>query len=147
MNFNAQIDDYQDRVFKSFAKQKFMSYIGAEMISVKPGYCEIEINSNPNLTQQHGYFHAGVISTIADNCCGYAGLSLMDQKSSILTVEFKINLIAPGEGDKLIGKGTVIKAGRTLTIAKAEVFSIVNGKSQPCAICQATLIELKNHFN
>ncbi|MEB3346283.1 PaaI family thioesterase [Aquimarina gracilis] len=121
-----------------------MKLINAQLIDIRPGYCEIHIPYDKNLTQQHGFFHAGIISTIADNSAGYAAFSLMEQDSSVLTVEFKINLISPGDGKLLIGKSTVLKNGRTLTICKSEVFTVKNSIEKLCAVAQLTLIELKN---
>ncbi|WP_240964219.1 PaaI family thioesterase [Flavivirga algicola] len=121
-----------------------MELIHANLIDVKPGYCEIQIPYNPILTQQHGFFHAGIISTIADNAAGYASFSLMEEDASVLTVEFKLNLMSPGDGDLLIAKANVLKNGRTLTICRSEVFIRKNGVEKLCAASQTTLIELKN---
>ncbi|MDO5989726.1 PaaI family thioesterase [Flavivirga amylovorans] len=121
-----------------------MTLINAKLIDVKPGYCEIQIPYDVTLTQQHGFFHAGIISTIADNAAGYASFSLMEEDSSVLTVEFKLNLMSPGDGDLLIAKANVLKNGRTLTICRSEVFIRKNDKEKLCAASQTTLIELKN---
>ena len=144
MKFKPKTVNYKKKVEESFHRQNFMKLIHARLIDVKPGYCEIHIPYNSTLTQQHGFFHAGIISTIADNTSGYASFSLMDENSSILTVEFKLNLISPGDGDMLIGKSNVIKHGKTLTICRAEVYVVKNGKETLCAASQSTLIELKN---
>ncbi len=144
MKFKPKDTDYKKKVNDSFNRQKFMDLINAELVDVKPGHCEIQIPYDVNLTQQHGFFHAGIISTIADNAAGYASFSLMEKNSSILTVEFKLNLIAPGEGELLIGRASVLKNGRTLTICRSEVFIVKNGKEKLCAASQSTLIELKN---
>ncbi len=144
MDFKASFPDYKKKVEESFNRQKFMNYINAKLVEVQPGYCEIHIPYHPNLTQQHGFFHAGIISTLADNAAGYASFSLMDGNSSVLTVEFKLNLISPGNGDLLIGRANVLKKGRTLTICRTEVFSVNNGAEKLCAASQATLIELRN---
>ncbi|MDY8137428.1 PaaI family thioesterase [Aquimarina sp. 2201CG5-10] len=144
MNFEPKSKDYKKKVSESFHRQKFMKLINAQLVDVKPGYCEIHIPYDANLTQQHGFFHAGIISTIADNTAGYAGFSLMEENSSILTVEFKLNLISPGKGDLLIGKSNVLKNGKTLTICRSEVYVVKEGKEKLCAAAQSTLIELKN---
>ncbi|AXT20720.1 hotdog fold thioesterase [Flavobacteriaceae bacterium AU392] len=144
MTFAPKNINYKNKVKDSFDRQKFMQLINAKLIDVKPGYCEIQIPYDINLTQQHGFFHAGIISTIADNAAGYASFSLMDENSSILTVEFKLNLIAPGKGDMLIGKANVLKNGKTLTICRSEVYIVKNGIEKLCAAAQSTLIELKN---
>ncbi|MBG6129066.1 uncharacterized protein (TIGR00369 family) [Aquimarina sp. EL_43] len=144
MKFEPKSDTYKKKVKESFERQEFMKLINAQLIDVQPGYCEIHVPYHSSLTQQHGFFHAGIISTIADNAAGYAGFSLMEENSSVLTVEFKINLIAPGDGELLIGKSSVLKNGKTLTICKSEVFIIKNGVEKLCAAAQLTLIELKN---
>ncbi|WP_438422702.1 PaaI family thioesterase [Aquimarina macrocephali] len=144
MKFEPKSDTYKKKVKESFERQQFMKLINAQLIDVQPGYCEIHVPYHSSLTQQHGFFHAGIISTIADNAAGYAGFSLMEENSSVLTVEFKINLMAPGDGELLIGKSSVLKNGRTLTICKSEVFIIKNGNEKLCAAAQLTLIELKD---
>ncbi len=142
--FNARSTDFRKKVQDSFNRQKFMKFINAELVDIQPGFCEIHVPYHVNLTQQHGYFHAGIISTIADNAAGYAGFSLMEDDSSILTVEFKLNLISPGNGELLIAKSNVLKNGKTLTICRAEVYIVKNGVEKLCAASQTTLIELKN---
>jgi len=144
MNYEPKNKDFRKKVQASFDRQKFMDLIGAELVEVNPGYCEIKVPFDETLTQQHGFFHAGVISTLADNTAGYAAFSLMEADSSILTVEFKLNLLAPGKGDSLIGKAEVIKNGRTLTICRSEIYAINDGSAALCAAGQSTLIELKN---
>ena len=142
MNFTPQFPDYKSKVEQSFASQKFMEHIGAELISVEPGFCEIHIPFNESLTQQNGFFHAGVISTLADNVAGYASLSLMKEHSMVLSVEFKLNLMRPGAGELLIGKGEVLKYGKTLTVCRADVFIVKDGVEKLCAAAQLTMIEV-----
>ncbi|GAA3597370.1 PaaI family thioesterase [Flavivirga amylovorans] len=144
MDFKPKFTDFRKKVEESFQRQQFMTLINAKLIDVKPGYCEIQIPYDVTLTQQHGFFHAGIISTIADNAAGYASFSLMEEDSSVLTVEFKLNLMSPGDGDLLIAKANVLKNGRTLTICRSEVFIRKNDKEKLCAASQTTLIELKN---
>ena len=143
MTFNPQFPDYKTKVEQSFKNQKFMEHIGAELIDVRPGFCEMHVPFNENLTQQNGFFHAGVISTVADNVAGYASLSLMKENSMVLSVEFKLNLMRPGAGEKLIGKGEVLKYGKTLTVCRADVFIIKNGVEKLCAAAQLTMIEIE----
>ena len=147
MDYTPKDKDFRKKVQDSFGRQKFMDLIGAELVEVNPGYCEIKVPFDETLTQQHGFFHAGVISTLADNTAGYAAFSLMEANSSILTVEFKLNLLAPGKGDSLIGKAKVIKNGRTLTICRSEIYVIQDGNATLCAAGQSTLIELKNKID
>ena len=124
----------------SFAQQKFMHFIGAELVDVSPGACEIRLSYRPELAQQHGFFHAGIIGTLADNAAGYAAYSLMPAGASILSVEFKINLLAPGDGDLLRAKSHVLKAGKTLTVCRSEVYVEKSGVEKLCAAAQVTLI-------
>lgn len=135
---------YKTRVAESFARQAFMKTIGASLLTVEPGNCVIEIPFSPELTQQHGFFHAGVVSTLADNSAGYAAFALMHADSSILTVEFKLNLLAPAEGERLIARAEVLRYGKTLTVCRSDVFVIKNGVEKLCAAAQSTLIELRN---
>jgi uncharacterized protein (TIGR00369 family) len=149
MDFTAQDIDYAERVKGSFDRQPFMKYIGAELFAVRPGYCEIHVGYKKELTQQHGYFHAGVIGTLADNAAGYAAYTLMSADSSVLTVEYKLNLMSPGEGEKLIARSEVLKYGKTLTICRSDIYVIKSGpngyrEEKICAVAQVTLIELKN---
>lgn len=143
MEFVPKFEDYKRKVTDSFNRQEFMKFIGAKLVTLEPGYCEIEIPYSENLTQQHGFFHAGIVGTLADNASGYAAFSLMEKDASVLTVEFKLNLLAPGDGDLLIAKASVLKNGRTLTICRCDVFVQKNGSQKLCAVTQSTLIELK----
>lgn len=136
--------DFETRVMDSFQRQPFMQMLGVELVNIDSGYCEMKLPYKKELSQQHGYFHAGVIATIADNSAGYAAFSLMSQTSSILSVEFKINLLSPGQGDFLHAKSKVIKNGRTLKICQAEVFNEVERKESLCAIAIVSLMELQN---
>ena len=146
-SFKIKTPDYKTKVKDSFDRQPFMKFLGAILSVVEPGYCEIHLNFKKELTQQHGYFHAGVIGTLADNAAGYAAFSLMEVSSSVLTVEFKLNLISPGDGDKLISKAHVLKNGKTLTVCRCDLY-VVKGKTEKlCAEAQMTLIELKNRID
>lgn len=144
MNFKPKTQNYKQKVEDSFNSQKFMDFIGAKLVDVKPGFCEIHLPFKEELTQQNGFFHAGIISTLADNAAGYASFSLMEEDASILSVEFKLNLISPGVGDLLVARANVLKSGRTLTICRADVFAVKDGVEKLCAASQATLIQIKN---
>ena len=133
---------FEKRVWESFVRQKFMTFIDAKLNSVSAGFCEIQVPYSENISQQHGFFHAGIIGTIADNAAGYAAYSLMEASSSILTVEFKLNLISPADGELLVGNAHVLKYGRTLTVCRSDVFVVKNGIRKLCAASQSTLIEL-----
>lgn len=142
--FQPKSNNYKEKVIGSFNSQKFMAFINAKLINVQPGFCEIHLPFNENLSQQNGFFHAGIIGTLADNTAGYAAFSLMGDDASVLTVEFKLNLISPAAGDLLIAKGSVLKNGKTLTICRSEVYIVNDGIEKLCAASQTTLIELKN---
>ena len=142
MSFQPIDPSYEKRVRASFVRQPFMELLGAQLLTVRPGLCEITLPYKQELSQQHGFFHAGTIGTIADNAAGYAAYSLMDADASILTVEFKINLLAPGNGTLLTARGQVIKAGRQLSVCRSDVFVRRGGEEQQCAIALVTLIQL-----
>jgi uncharacterized protein (TIGR00369 family) len=141
--FVAPDPEFAARVRASFARQSVMAFIGAKLVRVEPGLVSIELPYRRELCQQHGYFHAGITSTIADSAGGYAGFTLFRTDDSVLTVEYKINLLAPADGEKLIATGRVVKPGRTLTICHLEVISVKAGEETLCAIGQQTLICLK----
>ena len=131
---------YEARVRESFARQGAMRLIGAGIAEVAPGYCAIEIVPRPELSQQHGYVHAGIVSAIVDSAGGYAGFSLFPANASVLTVEFKVNLLAPAEGDRIVAEGFVVKPGRTLCITRGEVHAESGGRRKLCALMQQTLM-------
>jgi uncharacterized protein (TIGR00369 family) len=110
------------RVRASFARQKAMVLIGARLAAVEPGFVEIALAYRPELTQQKAYVHGGILGMIADSACGYAAYSLMPATSSLVTVEYKINILAPAQSD-LVARGQVIRPGRTLTVARGEVYA------------------------
>jgi uncharacterized protein (TIGR00369 family) len=115
---------FADDITASFAKQTIMRLIGAELTRVEPGIVEITLPYRVDLTQQHGYLHAGIVTTIADSACGYAAYSLMPAKSEVLSVEFKVNLLRPATGETFVAAAEVIKAGKTLTVVRADVFGV-----------------------
>jgi uncharacterized protein (TIGR00369 family) len=132
--------DFAVRVRDSFARQRFMAMLGAELADVHAGHCEIALAYRPELSQQHGYFHGGVIGCLADNAGGYAAFTLAPAEASILTVEYKLNIVAPGDGDRLIARGQVVKPGRTLVVSRVEVFAEKGGSEKLCAIALMTLM-------
>jgi len=138
--FTPPFAGFAARVRESFARQGAMALIGARLAEVQPGYCAIELTPRPDIAQQHGYVHAGIVSAIVDTAGGYAGYSLFPEDSSVLTVEFKLNLLAPAAGERLIAEGFVIKPGRTLAITRGEVHAEQNGKRQLIALMQQTLM-------
>lgn len=141
-SFEPKDADWQAKVRASFAKQGAMGLLGAQLVELRPGYCEIHLPWRPDLTQQHGYFHAGVISTVVDTAAGYAGFTLMPPGSSVLSVEFKLNLLAPGDGELLIATGEVIKPGKTLVITRGEAYVVKGDKTTHCSTMQQTLMTM-----
>jgi uncharacterized protein (TIGR00369 family) len=138
--FSAPVATYADRVAASFGRQGMMHTLGARLVRVEPGYCAIELLPSSAVSQQHGYVHAGAISTIADSAGGYAGFTLFPDNASVLTVEFKINLLAPAKGERLVAEGFVVKPGRTLMITRGEVHAEEGGQRTLVAIMQQTLM-------
>ena len=121
-----------------------MSLIGGELTRVEPGVVEISLTYRSDLTQQHGYVHAGIITTIADSACGYAAYSLMPPNSDVLAVEFKVNLLRPAKGETFVARAEVIKSGRTLTVVRADVHALSRGdKRDLVAIMQGTMMCLQ----
>lgn len=141
-HFEAKDPNFAERVRSSFARQKVMAFMGAEMSSVTPGRCEIRLPYKQELSQQHGFFHGGVIGMIADSAGGYAAFTLMPADASVLTVEYKMNILAPGDGELLIAQGEVLKAGKTLVISRAEVYVVKDGREIHCASMQQTLMTM-----
>ncbi|MBA3904136.1 MAG: thioesterase [Rhodocyclaceae bacterium] len=141
-HFEAKDPDFAGRVRASFGRQKVMAFMGAEMSSVVPGRCEIRLPYKEELSQQHGFFHGGVIGMIADSAGGYAAYTLMPADASVLTVEYKMNILAPGDGELLIAQGEVLKAGKTLVVSRAEVYVVKDGREIHCASMQQTLMTM-----
>jgi uncharacterized protein (TIGR00369 family) len=140
--FETADPDFAERVRHSFGRQGLMTHLGAAMTKVEPGLVEIEMPFGEELTQQHGFYHAGGIAAVVDTAGGFAGSTLFAADDGVLTVEFKLNLLSPADGDLLIARGEVIKPGRTLTITKGEVFIRKNGVTKLCALMQQTLMRI-----
>ncbi len=140
MRFEPLDPDYERRVRASFARQAAMGLIGATLTAVEPGRCTIELSVREDLTQQHGFVHGGVVGMIADSAGGYAAFTLMPADASVLTVEYKINMLAPARGERLIAVGCVVKPGRTLSIARADVVAIDGARETLVAAMQQTLM-------
>jgi uncharacterized protein (TIGR00369 family) len=133
--------NYEERVRSSFARQNVMKAIGAELTLVTPGIIEIEMPYSQNLTQQHGFLHAGVISTVLDSACGYAAYSLMPENAAVLTIEFKVNLLAPGKGERFLFRGSVTKPGRTIVVADGQAYAIAaDGEAKLVATMTGTMM-------
>ncbi len=141
--FAPQTPDFDNRVRSSFAKQAVMNLIGAELVKVLPGKVEILLPFRNDLTQQHGFLHAGIITTLVDSACGYAALSLMPAGASVLTVEFKVNLLAPAKGERFVARGKVVKPGRTITVCSGEVFALGSEEPKLVSTMTATMMTLQ----
>ena len=132
---------FSDEIQQSFAKQTIMTLIGAELTRVEPGIIEITLPYRADLAQQHGYLHAGIVTTIADSACGYAAYSLMPPNSEVLSVEFKVNLLRPAKGETFSAVAEVVKTGKTLTVVRADVFGIDHeGQREMVATMLGTMI-------
>ena len=134
--------EYAVRVRESFARQGLMLNLGARLAEIKPGAIEIRVGYREDLTQQHGYFHGGVSATIADTACGYAAYTLTAADATVLTVEFKVNMLAPAQGEELIARARVVRSGRTLTVCMADVFGRKGDAETHCATMVATIMSL-----
>jgi uncharacterized protein (TIGR00369 family) len=119
-----------------------MATLGARITAVTPGEVTIMLPVAPSVSQQHGFVHAGAVAAIADSAAGYAALTLMPEGAGVLTTEFKINLVAPAAGERLLARGRIIKAGRTLTLAMTEVHAVADGREKLCAVLTATLMTM-----
>jgi uncharacterized protein (TIGR00369 family) len=136
--------EFAEAVAASFAQQPIMNLIGARLATVEPGVVEIALPYRADLTQQNGYLHAGVVTTIADSACGYAAMSLMPAGSGVLSVEFKVNLLRPAQGESFLARAEVIKAGRTLTVVRADVFALSEDSQRKLvATMQGTMMCLR----
>ncbi|MBN9452751.1 MAG: PaaI family thioesterase [Bosea sp.] len=139
---SSELRGVEQRIGTSFAKQGLMATLGASLGAVTPGFVEIVLTPGPTVSQQHGFVHAGAVSAIADSAAGYAALSMMPPGRGVLTTEFKINLVAPAAGERIIARGEVVKAGRTLTLAQAKVFAESGGQEKLVALLTATLMAI-----
>lgn len=131
---------YAQEIEQSFAKQTIMGLIGAELTRIEPGVIEITLPYRADLAQQHGYLHAGIVTTIADSACGYAAYSLMPPNSEVLSVEFKVNLLRPAKGETFSAVAEVVKAGKTLTVVRADVFGIEQERRELVATMLGTMM-------
>lgn len=135
-------DDTRTRIRDSFAKQSAMALIHAEIPVIEEGRAEIEIPHWDGVLQQHGFVHGGVVGMIADSAAGYAAMTVVPEGTSVLTVEYKINMVAPANGDKIVARGSVLRAGRTLILTKADVYAIKDGTETLCAVMQQTIMAM-----
>jgi uncharacterized protein (TIGR00369 family) len=140
MGFVPVDPQFEARTRASFSKQGAMAHLGAVLQKVEPGRVEISLAFRPELSQQHGFFHGGLVSTIADSAGGYAGFTLFAAEAAVLTVEFKMNLLAAADGERVEAVGEVIRTGRTLTVCRLDAFVVKGAKRSHCATGLQTLI-------
>lgn len=135
---------FVEEIKHSFARQTIMKLIGGQLTRVEPGIIEITLPYRTDLTQQHGYVHAGIITTIADSACGYAAYTLMPPNSDVLAVEFKVNLLRPAKGEAFRARAEVLKSGRTLTVVRADIHALSGSEQHELvAIMQGTMMRLE----
>jgi uncharacterized protein (TIGR00369 family) len=139
-----QDPEFEPRVRASFERQRFMSTIGARLVRVAPGEVDIELDVRSELTQQHGFLHAGVLAAAADSACGYAALSLMPAGAAVLSVEFKINMLAPAAGDRVVARGRVIRAGKTVTVCWGDVTAYAGFEERLVATMVGTMMTVRD---
>jgi uncharacterized protein (TIGR00369 family) len=142
--FQPQDPDFEARVRRSFARQGALATLAAVLTRVDPGEVEIQLPFRPELSQQHGFLHAGISTAVVDTACGYAALTLMPAGAAVLSVEFKVNLLAPGEGERFIATGRVVKAGRSVTVCTGEVEALHRGGRKTVVIMQATMMAVRD---
>jgi uncharacterized protein (TIGR00369 family) len=135
---------FEARVRDSFARQRMMTTLGAVLEHVAPGEVALRLPFRPELTQQHGFLHAGAMTTVADSACGYAALTLMPAGVGVLTVEFKVNLLAPGKGEGIVARARVLRAGRTLTVCAGDVFAVEAGEEKLVLTMLATEMTVRD---
>lgn len=135
--------DFPERIRQSFRRQKAMDMLGAELTSIAQGVVEIELPFDPKLTQQHGFLHAGVISAALDSACGYAAYSVIEPKASILTIEFKVNLMSPGRGERFLFRGEITKPGSTIIVADGRAYAIGDGPAKLIASMTGTMMVIR----
>jgi uncharacterized protein (TIGR00369 family) len=136
------VQAFEQKVRESFGRQALMATIGAQLVSVAPGTVEISLPFDQRLTQQDGFIHAGVITSILDSACGYAALSVAAEKAEVLSVEFKVNLLSPAVGESFVARAQVKRAGRTLTVCTADAFALNQGKEKLVATMVATIMNM-----
>src|SRR5437867_377811 len=140
MSFEVADPDFEERIRTSFARQGLNEAIDATLGHVAAGAVEIELPFSPGVSQQHGFFHGGVMGAIGDSACGYAAMTLTPAGAEVLTIEYKINFLSPGEGDRLIARGRVTKPGRTIPVCAGDVFTVRGGQEKLVATMIGTIM-------
>jgi len=136
------LEPFEKKVRQSFARQLFMSTLGAELFSVRDGTVEIRFPFSSTLTQQNGFVHAGAIASILDSACGYAALTVAPAEAEVLSVEFKVNLLAPGVGESFVARASVKRAGQRLAVCTADAFAVKAGHEKLIATMLATTMNI-----
>ncbi len=139
-DFEPRNPDFLSRTNLGFRQQAFMVFLGAELTKVAPGAVEIRLPWQEGLSQQHGYFHGGAIGAIADVAGGFAAFTLMGRRESIVTVEYKVNMVAPAIGQTVLARGQVLRAGRQITVAEARLYGVRDGVEKLCATALGTFM-------
>ena len=142
--FEPKDPEFEAKVRESFGKQTAMQSLGAVISRVKPGEVEIEMPYRADFTQQHGFVHGGIVTAIVDSACGYAALSLSAPETAVLTVEYKVNFLAPAKGDRLLARGEVVRPGSTVTVCKGDVFAYEGGDEKLVASMLTTMMLMPN---
>jgi uncharacterized protein (TIGR00369 family) len=144
MRFTPPTADFEARGRASFDRQGVMALLGARLVQVSAGAVDIELPFRDDLTQQHGFLHAGVVTTVVDTACGFAAFTLMPAGAAVLTVEFKMNLLSPARGDLLVAKGRVLRAGRNVTVCQGEAWMRAADGEKQVAAMLATLMTVRD---
>ena len=141
-DFAPQDTDFEARVRASFARQRVMGTIGARLARVAPGEVEIELPFREDLTQQHGYLHAGIVAAVVDSACGYAAMSLAPAGAEVLSIEFKLNLLSPAAGESFVARARVVRSGRNLTVCAGDFYALKDGGEKLVATMLATMMKV-----
>jgi uncharacterized protein (TIGR00369 family) len=144
MPFEPRDPDYERRVRESFARQRAMGTLGMRLLRVAPGEVEIGLDFREDLTQQHGYLHAGIVTAAVDTACGYAALTLSEAGAEVLSVEFKLNLLSPAAGERFVARAHVVRAGRNITVCAGDLFALkADGAEKTVATMLATMMSVR----
>jgi uncharacterized protein (TIGR00369 family) len=140
MKFQPKDENFIEKVRENFAGQSVMQFIGAKLVRIEAGEVEIELPFKKELTQQNGFLHAGIITTIADSACGYAAFSLMPKDADVLSIEFKVNLLSPAIGEKFLARSKVLRAGKNIFVVQGDVFAVKNGNEKHVSTMLGTMM-------
>ena len=143
MSFEPRDPRYAERVQASFARQRFMQTLGVTLEQVVPGEVRMSFTHRDELTQQHGFLHAGVLASVVDSACGYAALSLMEPGTEVLSIEFKINMLTPAKAERFVAIGRVLRSGRTITVCAGDAVALGDDGPVTVATMQATMMAVR----